>query len=176
MNHPLNSTAGEKQAGRAVSITSRTILFGITLVLLTTQLKASAAPEKPTSAENSQEQSFTDQDSPANYLSEMGRKIKKSWTPSDDEARQQTMVGFTISQDGSISNLKILRSSRNEAYDKRALQAVMEASPFEHLPESTEKIEVQFSFDNRRTSHAPPTRDEIGVTESDLIWLPSLAR
>jgi TonB family protein len=176
MKHPTKSKTSEKRARRAVSRSSRIILFGITLSLLfTTQLTVSAAPDKTTSSVNSQAQSYTE-DSPADYLSEMGRKIKKSWDPSDDEARQQTMVGFTISQDGSISELKILRSSKNEAYDKRALQAVMEASPFDRLPESTEKIEVQFSFDNRKSSHAPPTRAEIGVTESDLIWLPSLAR
>lgn len=119
---------------------------------------------------------FTEQQAPADYLSEMGRKIKKSWEPSDDELRQQTMVGFTISQDGSISNLKILRSSNSEAYDKRALQAVIEASPFARLPETTEKIDVQFSFDNKKSHHAAPTRAAMGVIESDLIWLPSLAR
>jgi TonB family protein len=169
-----NSTAGIKRERKRIT---KLVLVSVTFgLLLTSQFRASATENKTTATEALQEQSSKEQSSPADYLNEMGRKIKKSWSPSDDEARQQTMVGFTISQDGTISNLKILRSSSNEAYDKRALEAVMAASPFERLPESTEKIEVQFSFDNRRSSHAPPTRDEIGLTESDLIWLPSLAR
>jgi TonB family protein len=177
MKNPENSTASNKLAGGAIAISPATVFVGLAVgFLLSMHVRASAIPDNGTSIEIPQGQAFTEQNSPADYLSEMGRKIKKSWSPSDDEGRQQTMVGFTIAQDGSISNLKILRSSSNEAYDKRALQAVLEASPFEHLPESTEKIDVQFSFDNKRTSHAPPTRAEIGVTESDLIWLPSLAR
>jgi TonB family protein len=132
MKHSINSNAGDKRERTRTTVASKTILIGaIFAYFLLSPLSVSATDNKTTPTEGSQEQKFNEQNSPADYLSEMGRKIKNSWSPSDDEARQQTMVGFTISQDGSISNLKILRSSSNESYDKRALQAVMEASPFE---------------------------------------------
>ncbi len=63
-----------------------------------------------------------------------------------------SVVGFTLYKDGSISNLKIITSSKQDVLDQAALQAVKKSSPFPVPPSSLNlprafKIRIKFKLE-----------------------------
>jgi TonB family protein len=82
------------------------------------------------------------------YMQELQRRIKRAWFPPKGDETKRYIVVFEVNRDGSLSNLKLSKSSGDKAADQSGLVAVRNASPFQRLPPgSPEKVDIQFTFD-----------------------------
>lgn len=81
------------------------------------------------------------------YTSAILKKIRRYWQDSNINVLR-TVVYFRIEKDGSVSKLKISKSSKNDTFDKNALRAIELASPFPPLPDgyTENNLGVYFEF------------------------------
>ena len=68
------------------------------------------------------------------YLAQVQEKVERNWNPSSENRGDSVIVAFTINSDGSISEPKLFKESRNGTLNDLALQAVKLAAPFAKLP------------------------------------------
>lgn len=82
------------------------------------------------------------------YLEQLQQRVRQQWMPGLVQSSWQTVVYFSVSRSGQVSNLRIARSSGDSATDEAALSAVKRATPFAPLPtEYTEDyINIRFTF------------------------------
>ncbi|MGK7346244.1 MAG: energy transducer TonB [Candidatus Nitrospinota bacterium M3_3B_026] len=85
------------------------------------------------------------------YLKIMERKVTESWITHGIDItgkRADPVVRFRITRDGSVTGLRMERSSGSSALDQSAIDAVMSAAPFPPLPEGFEggSLGVHFAF------------------------------
>ncbi|MBZ0184986.1 MAG: TonB C-terminal domain-containing protein, partial [Candidatus Obscuribacterales bacterium] len=82
------------------------------------------------------------------YMAELQRKIKRAWFPPKDTASKRVSVIFKIHSNGSLSSLRLEKSSGLALADQAALKAVSNAAPFRNLPEGAPPdVDIQFTFD-----------------------------
>lgn len=82
------------------------------------------------------------------YMDELQKRIKRCWFPPKDLANKRVMVIFKIHSDGSLSHLRIDKSSGSALADQAALKAVESAQPFRQLPKyAPSDVDIQFTFD-----------------------------
>lgn len=82
------------------------------------------------------------------YMADLQRRAKRQWFPPRGQESRRPVVTFTIGSDGSISNLRIVRSSGASVADEASLQAIRAASPFRPLPVgSPTSVDIEFTFD-----------------------------
>jgi len=77
----------------------------------------------------------------------MQKKIQSGC--SADVAHSKCSVAFNLRKDGSIFNLKVVRSSGDLAIDEKATKLIDNAAPFAPLPVGSEDVEVEFRFDEK---------------------------
>ena len=70
------------------------------------------------------------------YLDRLRQQVTDQWPHQEVNSFEQTIVVFSISRDGQLTNLGISQSSGSMPIDAAALGAVQKAAPFEPLPES----------------------------------------
>ncbi len=74
----------------------------------------------------------------ASYMQHIKDMIQNTWVYPEDAKENNQQVGlliiFTINSDGSVSRVRLLRSSGYGLLDQAAINAVKEASPFPKLP------------------------------------------
>jgi TonB family protein len=82
------------------------------------------------------------------YLANLRRRVQERWRPKAPDQRRQTVIGFTISRNGEISNMRILQSSGSPQTDAETLLAIQQAAPFGPLPEQFpyNQLNVEFTF------------------------------
>lgn len=84
----------------------------------------------------------------SSYLSEMQRRIKKSWFPPRGNESKRITVRFKIHRDGEITGIKLVESSGLAIADSAATVAIEHASPLPALPDgSPEEVVIKFTFD-----------------------------
>jgi TonB family protein len=82
------------------------------------------------------------------YTADLQRRIKKHWFPPKGFETKRVVVVFKVQSDGTMSNLRLDRSSGVAIADKAALDAVENASPLRPLPEGAPPdVGIQFTFD-----------------------------
>jgi TonB family protein len=82
------------------------------------------------------------------YMSRLQRSIKRHWFPPSRNSSQRTQVTFAVASDGTISNLKISKSSGDQAEDQAGLKAINDLGKADPLPPgSSTPVAVQFTFD-----------------------------
>lgn len=82
------------------------------------------------------------------YMDDLQRRIKRCWFPPKDLSTKRVVVNFKIYTDGSVSHLRIEKSSGSAIADQAALKAVESAQPFRHLPQyAPSDVDIQFTFD-----------------------------
>lgn len=82
------------------------------------------------------------------YMADLQRRIKRAWFPPKGPSTKQVKVHFQIGRNGSLSQLKIFKSSGDSLSDQAALRAVENAAPFRALPAgSPEDVDIEFTFD-----------------------------
>jgi len=77
-------------------------------------------------------------------------QIQKNWSPPRSMKSYNLTILFTLSRDGSLLQLNVLKSSGNQIYDNAAMETIRKCVPFNPLPEnfyqSTVNIEMTFKY------------------------------
>jgi TonB family protein len=82
------------------------------------------------------------------YMSDLQRRIKRSWFPPKNARSLRGEVLFKVHSDGSMSNLRMLKSTNLAIADQAMMSAVENAAPFHALPAGAPAdVDIQFSFD-----------------------------
>src|SRR5262249_44154289 len=68
------------------------------------------------------------------YMADLTGRIKRAWIPPKGDTRRIIAV-FKIYEDGTISDLRLDRSSGSALADQAALNAIQTAAPFQALPD-----------------------------------------
>jgi len=88
------------------------------------------------------------------YLRQVLQKVEEHWQTQNrsSEPAQKPRIYVEIRKDGSIAPPRIEQSSGSSFYDRAALRAITEASPFPPLPQdwANPSLRVLFNFDLRR--------------------------
>lgn len=88
------------------------------------------------------------------YLRQVLQKVEERWQTQNrpTEPAQKPRIYVEIQRDGSIAPPRIEQSSGSSFYDRAALRAITEASPFPPLPTDWTKpsLRVLFNFDLKR--------------------------
>lgn len=70
----------------------------------------------------------------ANALDTMTNRITRSWRrPNSYQSGLEVYLRMSLSPDGSLENVKVMRPSGNEQFDNSAIDAVKNASPFNEV-------------------------------------------
>jgi TonB family protein len=83
------------------------------------------------------------------YMAELQRRVKRNWIPPEQGNSRRSVLRFSISRNGEISNLRVGKTSGNPDSDAAAMDAVRRAAPFRTLPSGYKgkNIDIQFTFD-----------------------------
>ncbi len=82
------------------------------------------------------------------YMADLQRRIKRAWFPPKGQESKKIQVAFKLTDDGTMSNLKLEKTSGSPQADTAALAAVKNASPFRPLPDgSPADVDITFTFD-----------------------------
>ncbi len=82
------------------------------------------------------------------YMEKLQRQLKRSWFPPKGEISQHGSVLFKVNRDGSMTHLRVLRSTGAQPYDQAMVKAVVNASPFQPLPDKAPaNVDIEFTFD-----------------------------
>ncbi len=80
------------------------------------------------------------------YMRMLKNRIERIWRYPSASAQQRVsgdlFIRFTIQRDGSLGDIKLLRTSGHNELDEAAIQAVRGAEPFWPLPDDWEKDEL----------------------------------
>lgn len=118
------------------------------------------------------------------YILDLRRRCMKSWFPPRGQESRVAVVSFTISSDGSASNILIAKKSGNPNADEAARMAVQKSAPFRPLPGwysgGPESIFVELLFDSKVPAGKPPTPpsdssvSECGVPPPEITAIKSI--
>ena len=82
------------------------------------------------------------------YMDVLQKRIKHSWFPPKNTESLRGMVIFKVHSNGSVSNLRMLKTTNLAIADQAMMNAVEGAAPFAPLPSgSPENVDIEFSFD-----------------------------
>jgi TonB family protein len=83
------------------------------------------------------------------YMAELKRRVKRNWIPPEQGNSRRSVLRFSISRAGEVSNLRVGKTSGNPDSDAAAMDAVSKTAPFESLPSEYKgkNIDIQFTFD-----------------------------
>jgi Ca-activated chloride channel family protein len=82
------------------------------------------------------------------YMADLQRRVKRAWFPPQGNESKKVAVVFKVKRDGSISNLRLDRTSGLAAADQAALKAVENAAPFRPLPQGAPNdVDIQYTYD-----------------------------
>jgi TonB family protein len=82
------------------------------------------------------------------YINNIIQKVERYWTPSTENRKISIKVSFTVSRDGTASDIRIVESSGNSSLDNLAIRAVTLASPFGRMPPAfaDDRLELQMTL------------------------------
>jgi TonB family protein len=81
------------------------------------------------------------------YLAEMQRRIKRAWFPPKGNESKKIVLKFKIARNGSVSDIRLSRSSGLQIADEAAMTAIQNAG-LPPLPAGTDdQVEIKFTFD-----------------------------
>lgn len=83
------------------------------------------------------------------YMKELQRTIKSNWKPTFSKDKKRAVAFFTIYKNGSLGEVKILKSSGDSTFDENALTAIKKTAPFHPLPRNFKgkSVDIEFTFD-----------------------------
>ena len=82
------------------------------------------------------------------YMAELQRRIKRAWYPPKSHESDRIQVVFKVHTNGTMSNLRLSKSSSSAIANQAALKAIQNAAPFRPLPDGApDSVDIQFTFD-----------------------------
>lgn len=81
------------------------------------------------------------------YLKEVNRKVKRAWNPPRGQPFSVEVI-FRLGKNGQLLSTKIIRSSGKNDADRECLEAIVQAAPFQALPEACTLglLDVHYTF------------------------------
>ncbi len=83
------------------------------------------------------------------YFAHIKRKIELSWTYPEEAARAgvygELMLRFTLTRDGRLQDVRLVRSSGSRVLDEEAIRAVKFANPYNPFPRRITKNRLQIN-------------------------------
>lgn len=97
------------------------------------------------------------------YMAAMQKEVKKHWFPPRGSESKHTVVFWKVQNDGTITNVRIDKSSGSPKVDEASLKAVRSVGKFRPLPTGApDSVDIQFTFDynvrNGGKTDADPAR------------------
>lgn len=85
------------------------------------------------------------------YMNYLKKKIKSNWRPSVLDLGKSFVAFFKIDKDGNLKELSTLKSSGDEKFDTKGLEAISKSIPFESLPKEFQgdSIAIEFTFGDK---------------------------
>ncbi len=80
------------------------------------------------------------------YITNLQKKVNDTWSPEKMTAAQSVELAFLVNPDGSVSDLRIVKSTENEEFNNFALNAVKNSAPFDIFPASFNKEPLKLKF------------------------------
>jgi len=82
------------------------------------------------------------------YLQQLQRQVRQQWIPGMTQNSRQTVVFFTVTRSGQVTNLRIVRPSGSNTTDTAAISAIRRAAPFAPLPSgfAYNSLKISFTF------------------------------
>jgi TonB family protein len=82
------------------------------------------------------------------YLQQLQEQVRRHWIPGLTQSSRRTVLQFTVSRAGLVSNLRVAQTSGLSMTDEAAVNAVKQAVPFAPLPTAYTQnyINIQFTF------------------------------
>ncbi len=81
------------------------------------------------------------------YVEKAKKSISNKWQPIKGFEDRSAVTVFTVSQNGSIEEARIVESSGSQAVDQSALDALKASSPLAALPKGApESIQIRYVF------------------------------
>ena len=82
------------------------------------------------------------------YLQQLQEQVRRHWIPGLTQSSRRTVLHFTVSRAGLVSNLGVAQTSGLNMTDEAAVNAVKQAVPFAPLPTAYTQnyINIQFTF------------------------------
>lgn len=82
------------------------------------------------------------------YMEDLQRRIKRCWFPPDGVESKRVVVVFKVARDGSLSHLRVYKSSGVQLMDAAAIKAIQNAAPVRPLPQgSPRNLDILFTLD-----------------------------
>jgi len=81
------------------------------------------------------------------YLVAIRDKIESNWNPPPVAKGAKAKIQFTVLRSGRVGEVKLQDSSGNFYFDQAAVRAILQSSPFPHMPEDFYKDYAVFSVD-----------------------------
>ncbi len=82
----------------------------------------------------------------SNYPGQVARKLRRAVRSPRGRDRGEVLVSFTVSRSGSVSGVRIARSSGSPNLDKAALDTVRRAAPFPPIPDAAGRSSWPFNL------------------------------
>ncbi|MGL5925997.1 TonB family protein [Chroococcidiopsis sp.] len=82
------------------------------------------------------------------YLQQLQRQVRQQWIPGMTQNSRSTVVFFTVTRSGQVTNLRIVRPSGSNTTDTAAISAIRRAAPFAPLPSgfAYNSLKISFTF------------------------------
>ncbi|MEH2071903.1 MAG: TonB family protein [Nostoc sp.] len=82
------------------------------------------------------------------YLNQLQQQVRQQWLPGLSQSSRRTVLHFSISRSGQLSNLELAETSGFSVTDRAAINAIQRAAPFAPLPTGypNNYIQIQFTF------------------------------
>lgn len=105
------------------------------------------------------------------YMADLQRRIKRAWFPPKGNESRRFVVLFKVHRNGTLSDLKVDKSSGVSIADKAGLTAVENASPFKPLPDGApDDVDIQFTFDYNVFHGGKFTKPDTSMNELIDQW------
>ncbi len=85
-------------------------------------------------------------------LSGLQRRIKRAWFPPKGAGSHLVTIRFTLHQNGTASDEKVVRKSGSSLADQSALKAVQNAAPFLPIPGGRGDLILEVDFNYKTTA------------------------
>lgn len=96
-------------------------------------------------------QDTNEQCAKALYKDIIKEKITSHWFIPPNSSNKSAVISFIVNKDGTISDIKILKSSNDEQFDKSAFDAVCKSVSFKPLVYD-DKLDIEFFFSSTYTN------------------------
>ena len=85
------------------------------------------------------------------YILNLQKKIHDNWAPENHKRNLKTTINFVIDKNGNLIGFNIKEPSKVNDFDKKALETIIKASPFDKLPEQYKQntIQIDLTFEYR---------------------------